>query len=398
MFFFLLHMCNICTIKYFMQTTLLILVAILETLTHICNKITILSLVSLSFNDFYFISSTVLLLSGLWFFFFKLNSNNVKISTENKSNVNVIKVNSNSSLTGFYYYLILLCILCTYTIRGKNSVVWFDHFNLNNFSVSLLYIFLIVGFLITFLLKVITKKTNLVKSIDYLFSINNLILLLPYLFFVNTIFTFLFLIELISVILLYKLISSKIWFKNSVKSKTVNNNIPQNYINMVFFQYWVTFFSTIFIIYFYINIFYMYGTSDWFLIQFLKTTEYENSNTATVMLKMLLIIFLLSVFFKLGITPFHLFKVEVYKGIPYLSIFLYTTYYFVIFFLFFLFLLSDYLGAFTSQYYLFLILLLFAGSFYVIVLLFDVSFLKAFFTYSTIINTIGFFVVFLSSL
>jgi len=142
----------------------------------------------------------------------------------------------------------------------------------------------------------------------------------------------------------------------------------------------------------------MYGTSDWFLIQFLKTTEYENSNTATVMLKMLLIIFLLSVFFKLGITPFHLFKVEVYKGIPYLSIFLYTTYYFVIFFLFFLFLLSDYLGAFTSQYYLFLILLLFAGSFYVIVLLFDVSFLKAFFTYSTIINTIGFFVVFLSSL
>jgi len=142
----------------------------------------------------------------------------------------------------------------------------------------------------------------------------------------------------------------------------------------------------------------MYGTSDWFLIQFLKTTEYENSNTATVMLKMLLIIFLLSVFFKLGITPFHLFKVEVYKGIPYLSIFFYTTYYFVIFFLFFLFLLSDYLGAFTSQYYLFLILLLLAGSFYVIVLLFDVSFLKAFFTYSTIINTIGFFVVFLSSL
>lgn len=314
------------------------------------------------------------------------------------SNINVIKVNSNSSFTGFYYYLIFLCIICIYTIHGKNTIVWFNHFNLNNFSVSLLYVFLMVGFLITFLLKVVTKKINLVKSVDYLFSINNLVLLLPYLFFVNTVFTFLFLVELISVVLLYKLISSKIWFKNVVKSKTINNNIPQNYINMVFFQYWVTFFSTIFIIYFYINIFYVYGTSDWFVIQFLNTLDVENNNTNVAIFKLLIIIFLLSVFFKLGITPFHLFKVEVYKGIPYLSIFFYTTYYFIIFFIFFLFLLSDYLGAFITQYYLFLVLLLFLGSIYVIILLFDVSFLKAFFTYSTIINTIGFFVVFLSSL
>jgi NADH:ubiquinone oxidoreductase subunit 2 (subunit N) len=167
---------------------------------------------------------------------------------------------------------------------------------------------------------------------------------------------------------------------------------------MVFFQYWVTFFSTIFIIYFYINIFYVYGTSDWFVIQFLNTLDVENNNTNVAIFKLLIIIFLLSVFFKLGITPFHLFKVEVYKGIPYLSIFFYTTYYFIIFFIFFLFLLSDYLGAFITQYYLFLVLLLFLGSIYVIILLFDVSFLKAFFTYSTIINTIGFFVVFLSSL
>lgn len=149
-----------------------------------------------------------------------------------------------------------------YTFHGRNDLVWFNHFNINNFTVNLLYLFLIIGFSMFFILIAVTKKTNLVKSIDYLFSINNLVILLPYLFFVNTVFTFLFLLELISAILLYKLVSSKIWFKKSIISKIINNNVPQNYINMVFFQYWVTFFSTIFIVYFYVNVFYLYGTSE----------------------------------------------------------------------------------------------------------------------------------------
>jgi hypothetical protein len=223
-------------------------------------------------------------------------------------------------------------------------------------------------------------------------------LIFPYLFFVNTIFTFLFLLELVSAILLYKLISSKIWFKNADKNKIIGNSIPQNYINMVFFQYWVTFFSTIFIVYFYINMFYMYGTSDWFLIQFLGSLEVEKSFSYVVSIRLLIIVFLTSVLFKLGITPFHLFKVEVYKGVPYLSIFFYTTYYFSVFFIFFIFLMSDFLAFFATQYFLFLSFIIFSGSVYVLILLFDVSFLKAFFTYSTVINTIGFLVAFLASI
>jgi hypothetical protein len=354
------------------------------------------SLVSFSFNDFYFFSNTFLLLVGLWVFFFKLNTNTTKISTKNSSNINILKISSNNSFLNFYYYLLFYKIIDIYTSHGKNSLVWFNHFHLNNFTLSLLYFTVLFGFMLFSLLKCVLKKTNLVKSIDYLFSINNLMLLIPYLFFVNTVFTFLFLLELISVVLLYKLISSKIWFKNFEKSKFLTNNIPQNYINMVYFQYWVTFFSSIFIIYFYINIFYMYGTTDWFLIQFLNYVDcglfYNNQS----LLRVLMGVFLFSLFFKLGLTPFHLFKVEVYKGLPYLSIFFYTTYYFVVFFIFFMFLLSDYLLAFFSYYYLLLVLLLLFGSIYIIFLLFDVNFLKAFFTYSTIINTLGFLMVFVS--
>lgn len=360
--------------------------------------IIIVFLVSLYFNDFYFFLNTILLLAGLWLFFFKLNINITKITSKNNSNINTLKINSNSSFVSFYLYLIFFKIIDTYFIRGKNSLVWFNHFNVNNFTIYILYTFIFLSFLLFYMLKNVTKKTNLTKSIDYLFSINNLVLLLPYLFCVNTIFTFLFFLEVISVILFYKLISSKIWFKDQKNSKQISNNIPQNYINMIFFQYWITFFSTIFITYFYINMFYLYGTTEWFIIQFLNSIDVINIQSNNNLLKFVVVIFLLSVFFKLGLTPFHLFKIEVYKGLPYLSIFFYTTYYFSILFIYFLLLLSDNLFVFISSYYIFLVFLLSAGSLYIISLLFDVNFLKAFFAYSTIINTVGFLIIFISSL
>ena len=124
----------------------------------------------------------------------------------------------------------------------------------------------------------------------------------------------------------------------------------------------------------------------------------DNSYTSSMMLRFLIIVFLLSIFFKLGITPLHLFKIEVYKGIPFLSIFFYTTYYFSVFFIFFVYVLSDLLSTFVIQYYLFLLFLLFLGSIYIITLLFDVNFIKAFFAYSTIINTVGFLTVFIVGL
>ena len=350
-------------------------------------------MVLLSFSDIYFFITPILLLIFTWLVFFKLN-----ISCNYSSNTNIctLKTNSNAVFINISLYNILLFYTCFYFIRGTNSTTWFNHFNINNFTLSVVYLFIFVSYFLYFLLLSLSKKSNVFKSIDYLFSISNLIVILPCLFLVNTIFTFLFLLELISVILLFKLISSKIWFKGGANNN-LNNNIPQNYINMVFFQYWVTFFSTIFIVYFYINVYYIFGTSDFYLIQYLFCCDQTQPNIINIY-RFIISVFIFSIFFKLGLTPFHLFKVEVYKGIPYLSIFFYTTYYFCIFFIFFLYFFSDFLGAFVSQYYLLLLLLLLLGFLHVIVLLFDVSFLKVFFTYSTIINTVGFITAFLCSI
>jgi NADH:ubiquinone oxidoreductase subunit 2 (subunit N) len=167
---------------------------------------------------------------------------------------------------------------------------------------------------------------------------------------------------------------------------------------MLFFQYWVTFLSTVYIIFFYINVFYIHGTSEWFLLQCINILNVENTQASNNSLRVQLIIFILSVVFKLGVTPFHLFKIEVYKGIPFLSIFFYTTYYFIVLFVLFMYMLSDLLTSFNNQYIFLLMFLITIGSIYVGILLFDISFLKSFFAYSTIINTIGFFIGFMSNL
>ena len=168
---------------------------------------------------------------------------------------------------------------------------------------------------------------------------------------------------------------------------------------MVFFQYWVTFFSTIFIVYFYINIYKLYGTSDFYIIQFIcSSNNHYHNNMESFNSRILAWTFLMSVLFKLGITPLHLFKVEVYKGLPFISIFFYTVYYFTIFFIFFIFFLNDFLFFLLPQYYLLLVLIILIGIIYVIILLFDVTFLKVFFTYSTIINSIAFLIAFISCL
>jgi len=359
----------------------------------------------LCFNDFYFTFYIFFSLLFIWYFFFKINSVDLS-SNKNYLNkttfVSVNKLSINLSFINLYLYIIFLNVVGIFSMHGKNLILFFGHINLSNFVLFNLYSFLFVSLFMFSLIKSFLIKLGVFKSIDYLFSINNLTLILPYLFLSNTVFTFLFILELISVTLFYKLVSSKIWFKNSqLDTRISTKNIqPQNYINMVFFQYWVTFFSTIFIIYFYISFFYIFGTSDWFTAGFINNTQniFISLVVYDVNVRYILFLFIFSVFFKLGITPLHLFKIEVYKGIPFLSIFFYTTFYFLNLFLFFVVFLVHFLFSFISYFYFFLVVLLFVGSLFIIIYLFDVSFIKVFFTYSTIINTIGFLIVLVATI
>jgi len=200
-----------------------------------------------------------LLICYAWVFFFIISIKRVLNETNNGRVANNLKMNANESFSNVYIYIIKLFVIYFILFYGRSELILFNHFNLNNFALYNLVLFLTLNYFVFFLIKDV-KENNLTKSIDYYFSLNNILMFTPCLFIVNTVFTFLFVLEVMSILILYKLISSKIWFSKPNSAK--NSKLPQHYINMLFFQFWVTFFATIFIVYFYIVVFYIFGTSE----------------------------------------------------------------------------------------------------------------------------------------
>ena len=226
-----------------------------------------------------------------------------------------------------------------------------------------------------------------------MFSIVNLFFFLPLFFFSNNFFTFFFLLEISSCLVFYKFVGSKLFYKNGIKQRiNVTNTIfSKRYINLLFFQYWANFFSSVTLLFIMIVFIHLFGTVEWTLLNKLFFFNFELNyflNYSTFWL--LGIVFIFALFLKIGFTPMHLFKIEVYKGIPYLSILFYTTFYFFIFFFYFIFIFFFYLQNFFTYFWLFLMFFFCFGTFYVISLLFDINYIKAFFAYSTVLNAIAF--------
>lgn len=146
-----------------------------------------------------------------------------------------------------------------------------------------------------------------------------------------------------------------------------------------------------------ISYIYLYGTTEWFTINLLNNFNL-NSNLYNINNFILSFILLFGFFIKIGFTPVHLYKIEVYKGLPFFAIFFYTTFYFLVFFMFFIVLVLLYFDSF-SMYWLYIIFfLMFSGFIFIISLLFGVNYTKAFFAYSSVVNSMGFLLIVLTLL
>jgi len=363
-------------------------------------------MLELYFHEYNFLLPFLLVFFFYWVVFFKLNFYTVRQRGLNSDTVT--KVNLVKKLHFFFplkFGLVLSFFLIIYVnlLRGYSCVFWWNHLIITNFNCYLLFYFLVFNLIVmSFIYFLAFSPIN--YSADYFFAIMNLSLFLPLIFTSNNLFTFFFFLEVNSCLIFYKFVSSKIWYKNNFNLFNFdilkfNKLVPKNYLNVLFFQFWATFFSSILILFFFMNLIYIFGSTEWSYLNFLIHQELEikyiNNN---FFFFMFCFIFLLGIFLKIGLTPFHLFKIEVYKGIPFLSIFFYTTYYFLIFFIFFVIVIMNYLLSCYSFMWFFLIFTLLGGSVYIISLLFDVNYIKAFFAYSTIINSLSFFFILISTL
>lgn len=358
------------------------------------------------YSDFNFFITFLLSFILNWYFFFKFNFYIVR--RKNKKHAINIKNNTIKKFFIFFFIkfnllLVWLNFINIFFFKDYIKKFWWDHFFISNLNLNFYILLLVLNLFILYLIYAYSFL-NLHIGLDYFFSIINLNLILPLIFFVTNVFSFFFLLEVISCLIFFKFIVSRLWYKNKFNlfdknSTKFNKILPKNFLNLLFFQFWITFFSSIFILFFFINITFIFGSSDWFQINYLIQVETEilYFNNYFYFL-FLFFIFILSIFLKIGLSPLHLFKIEVYKGLPFLTIFFYTTFYFISFFLFFLLLLLNYLISFFVYYWVILFLFLVFSCFYIIFLMFDLNFIKVFFAYSTIINSIIFFFLIFSNL
>lgn len=354
-----------------------------------------------SFNNFYFLTPFLYFFLELWMLFFKINLDQ-KVKNFKKDIFNKINVFYKQHFFIFLninFFFLFYIIMFLYTLRGYNVNFFWNHLYISNFLLYLIFTTYIINLFLFFLIKQIAYS-NINYSYDYFFSLINLNIFLPLLFLSNNIFSFFFLLELNSCLIFYKLTVSKLWYLNlSNNSNKFNKIFSKNYLNLIFYQFWVTFFSTVLILFFFLNLNFMFGSTNWTFINYIL---YVDSNLNFFINKFFLVLlsllFVISFLIKVGVAPFHFFKIEIYRSIPYLSIVFYTTYYLSVFLLFLLYFFSTlYIGFFFYIWSIFLIILI-IGSLLLISLIFDINMIKSFFAYSTIINTVNFLIIMLSNL
>lgn len=104
-------------------------------------------------------------------------------------------------------------------------------------------------------------------------------------------------------------------------------------------------------------------------------------------------LFIFGFFLKAGIAPFHLFKVEIYRGLPFFTVFIYTFLYFISFFLYFIYVVYILLPHILYYNFYILELIIVYASLYLSASLFSNRHVKTFLALSSILNSLVLFAV-----
>jgi hypothetical protein len=256
--------------------------------------------------SFFFI--TIFWISIVYFKYLSVTNVTASISTD----INT-KTLSNKKLHFFFFYkfiiIILILLLFQNSIyRGNEGTFWNNHLYLTEFIIFFPNLVLFFGIFVFYILYNLSF-TKINMSVDFIFATANIFIFFSLIFLANTFFSFYFLLELTVCIIFYKFTVSKFWFKNPLKiysidsSEKFSDNLPKNYLNVLFFQYWISFFSSSLLLLFFIYIEFNFSSTEW---SFLNITINYYSN---ILFYFYFFIFIIGFFLKIGITPFHLYKI-----------------------------------------------------------------------------------------
>lgn len=316
----------------------------------------------------------------MWVVFFKISFYKQSVY-DIKVGVNSNSANFNSSFYNFFLLSYLVMFICIYFNKYTSCSFFFNFFYIDNYINNLLIILYSVNVIFFVTVYYIFEKENF--SYNLIFPIFNIAATAPIILITNNVLVFIFLLEIVSCFIFYKFICSK----NIMLTKDGSNKVNyKSYLDMIFFQYWVNFFSSILLFYSLTLIYYYFGTSEWKVLNYLITVYITEDNNLVYYI--LFNVFVLGIFLKLGIAPMQLFKIEIYNGLPLYIIFYYTVFYFLIFMYFLFIIFFRNLYNVTAVLNTNIFILVIVGLLYSLVTLFNQRSIKSFLAYSTILNSL----------
>jgi formate hydrogenlyase subunit 3/multisubunit Na+/H+ antiporter MnhD subunit len=224
------------------------------------------------------------------------------------------------------YWLVL------WLTRGHEGLAWGHHLHLSNPTLSL---FLALGFL--------ALATHLGGSLvaahlggaggDYSMSLAQLCLYLPMVVLSNTLLTLFFFMEGAAVLIFYNFVTTRALTRLPGRGHRAADEATtsKHFFGLLFFHFWASFFSAALLVYGTLNLYLLFGTTEWQYLSLLARLSSDCGGQPRSVLLLAALSLLVGFWVKMGLAPFFVYKVEVYRGLPLPALVFYSVLYFTIF-------------------------------------------------------------------
>lgn len=327
------------------------------------------------------------------FFFFKFRSLSqssgmgVESHTTSKISNTLNKRNNYCFYSNFFMFNYIFFLIFLHIFRVNDPFGIHPMFCFDNFGMYQVFIWTVFNILFFWTMRSVQFDVHPIVKLDYLFTIFNIFYMFNLIFLCNNFYTFVFLLEVLSYLFFYKLILSRSFGFYQSQRKSINSN----YFNLIFYHYWASTLSTFLFLFFLLVVIKFYGSCgagfDLFLSGSLET------NQEVFFFSFFCVVFILCFCLKLGFSPFHLFKLHIYKNISYFYLFFYSTYYFLGFFFLISCLYFKFFLLIDRSLPMFFIVITILGIFFAAILLSQHSSLKWFIAISTILSLLNFILI-----
>ncbi len=335
-----------------------------------------------------------------WLIYYLAINNTTTPSTQGSDvkKPKLIELSKNINMTSLSLIILWLLVFNFVFISCNNTeIVFFDMVYFSNNNVAYFFILILI-LLFTLLSSRSLANQNISFSHEYLIFVVFIIIFGHLLISSTNLFFTILLLELVALLIFGKMAVSRILVKKSALEVNQSFN-KQMYswglFNSLFFQFWANFISSICLFFSLINIHYIIGNSNFFVVNYIFSIITATAYLSHIFISFILVFLVTGFFIKLGLSPYQFFKIETYKGIPLYIIIIYSTLYLSIYiyvFVYFFLYLFSVLREFTGLYVLFILIL---SLVYLVSLLFDTKNFKAFLSYSTLITISNVFVLLL---